>query len=156
MAGTGSGPEPRHVPRVGAVAAVFAYSTAAVMCLCGPVMVGFAVLTGADLTGLGIVSMVILVPLGLAIWCDVFDERRQNRRLDAVGVPATAEITGLADYHDGEETVVAVGLRISGPEVRAFEATWRYHAHHPSLRVGLHLTVVVVTDPAGNVFRVEF
>ncbi|MFJ9005805.1 hypothetical protein [Streptomyces canus] len=68
----------------------------------------------------------------------------------AVGVVATAEVTELSDWDDGEQAGVIVGLRISGPERRTFEATWK-RSKHPAIRVGLRLPAVV--DPADHLFR---
>jgi hypothetical protein len=129
------------------------YEAAALMCLCGPVMLGFALFTGAELLVIGIVFTVVFLPLGLALGSQTTHEREQNRRLDAVGVPATAEVTDLTDFdRDGESSGVEVGLQVSGPGFKAFETTWN-RTHHPALRVGLRLTAVV--DPASGLFRVE-
>ncbi|WP_216586131.1 hypothetical protein [Streptomyces brasiliscabiei] len=129
------------------------YETAAVMCLSGPVMLGFAVFTDADVLVVGIVFTVVFLPLGLAFWLQTTEERRQNRRLDAVGVPATAEITELTDFDwDGETAGVEVGLRVSGPGFRTFETTWR-RTRDVSFRLGQRLPAAV--DPSSGVFRVD-
>lgn len=129
------------------------YEMAALMCLCGPVMLGFALFAHADVLIIGIVFTVVFLPLGLAFWFQTTAEREQNRRLDAVGVAATAEVTGLTDFDwDGETPGVEVELRVSGPGFTTFETTWR-RTQDPALRVGLRLTAVV--DPAGGLFRVE-
>lgn len=108
------------------------------MVVCGPVTLGFAVVFG---------------PVGLGLWGNTAVSREENRRLDAVGVPAVAEITDLTDFEgDGESSGVEVGLRVSGPGLRAFEATWR-RTNHPGLRVGRRLAAVV--DASGGRFRVE-
>lgn len=149
MADDGDGPRWTRISRAGRGE----YEAAAVMCLCGPVMLGFAVFTGADLMFMGIVFTVVFLPLGLGLWGHTAAEREHNRRLDAVGVPATAEITDLTDFDwSGEESGVEVGLRVSGPGFRTFETTWK-RTHHPTLRVGLRLTAVV--DPSGGLFRVD-
>lgn len=141
------------IDHVGPWDAAFLYVIAAMVGLCGPVMLGFALLAGADLLVMGIVFTVLFVPVGLGFWCNTVAEREQNRRLDAVGVPATAEITDLTDFDwDGESSGVEVGLRVSGPGLRMFEATWR-RTHHPGLRVGRRLAAVV--DLSGGRFRVE-
>ncbi|MFG2779810.1 hypothetical protein ACGFY7_18405 [Streptomyces prunicolor] len=109
---------------------------------------------GADLMVMGVVFTAVFVPVGLGLWGHTVAEREQNRRLDAVGVPATAEITDLTDVEsDGESSGVEVGLRVSGPGLRTFEATWR-RTHHPALRVGRRLAAVV--DLSGGRFRVEW
>ncbi|MCX4769305.1 hypothetical protein EES39_21815 [Streptomyces sp. ADI92-24] len=129
------------------------YEAAALMCLCGPVMMGLALFTGADVVIIGIVFTVVFLPLGLGLWGHTVTEREQNRRLDAVGVPAAAEITGLTDFDwHGESPGVEVGLRVSEPGFRTFEMTW-HRTNHPGLRAGLRLTAVV--DPVGGLFRVD-
>ncbi|MGW1786224.1 hypothetical protein ACWCQQ_45230 [Streptomyces sp. NPDC002143] len=152
MADDGHGPRWTQVSRVGPGGAASAYGSAAVMCLCGPVMLGSALLGAAGLMVMGIVFTVVFLPLGLAFWGNTVVEREHNRRLDAVGVPATAEITELTDWDDGEDVGVTVGLRVGGPGFRTFETTWR-RSHHGALRVGLRLTAVV--DPHNGSFRVE-
>lgn len=99
----------------------------------------------------GIVLTVILVPVGLLIWLVVAAERKHNRRLDAVGVPATAEIITLTEWDTGDDSGAVVGMRITGPGLRTFEATWK-RSSHPGLRVGLRLDAVV--DPATRLYRV--
>lgn len=146
-------PQMSQVSRVGPWDAAFLYVCVAVLCLCGPVMLGFAVFAGADLMVVGLVFTPVFVPVGLGLWGNTAVERRHNRQLDSIGVPATAEVTDLADFDwSGEESGVAVGLRVSGPGLRTFEATWK-RSHHPALRVGLRLTAVV--DPSGGRFRVD-
>lgn len=145
-------PQWYRVSRVGPVDAFALYGSAVVMCLCGPVMLGATVLADAGLTVMGIVFTAVFVPVGLGLWAHTTTEREHNRRLDAVGVPATAEITQLTDWDDGEEAGVVLGLRVSGPGFRTFEASWRRSADD-ALWVGLRLTAVV--DPSGGRFRVE-
>ncbi|ADI04625.1 hypothetical protein SBI_01504 [Streptomyces bingchenggensis BCW-1] len=152
MADDADGTRWTQVSRVGPGGAASAYGSAAVMCVCGPVMLGSALLGAADLMVMGIVFTVVFLPLGLAFWGNTTVEREHNRRLDAVGVAATAEITELTDWDDGDDVGVTVGLRVSGPGFRTFETTWR-RSHHGALRVGLRLTAVV--DPYNGIFRVE-
>ncbi|WP_405975857.1 hypothetical protein OG496_50975 [Streptomyces sp. NBC_00988] len=141
------------IDQVGPGDAAFLYAISAVMVLCGPVMLGLAVFTGADLMVMGAVFTVVFVPVGLGFWGNTAVGREESRRLDAVGVPAIAEITDLTDFDwDGESSGVEVGLRVSGPELRTFEATWR-RTYHPGLRVGRRLAAVV--DASGGRFRVE-
>ncbi|MBK3566258.1 MULTISPECIES: hypothetical protein [unclassified Streptomyces] len=141
------------VDRVSWWDAVNLYFSAATLCLCGPVMLACTVFGGAELLLMGVVFTVIFLPVGLGLWFHTNLEREHNRRLDAVGVPATAEILDLTDFEwNGEESGVLVELRISGPGLRTFETTWK-RTHHPALRVGLWCKAVV--DPAGGRFRVE-
>ncbi|WP_406346105.1 hypothetical protein [Streptomyces sp. NBC_00648] len=149
-------PEPTRVARIGLPGALFLYANAALLCLFGPVMLAFTLFTDSNGTGTlltGILCTVFCAPLGLAIWGDTLSERENNQRLDAVGVAATAEVTGLTDWDDGEDSGVVVALRISTPGCPPFETTWK-RSRHPALRVGLRLKAVV--DPTSNLFRVEF
>jgi hypothetical protein len=156
MSDDGVRPDPVRmtlVDHVGPWDAAFLYVIAATVCLCGPVMLGLALFAGVDLMVVGIVFTVVFVPVGLGFGANTVGERKRNRRLDAVGIPATAEITDLTDFDwNGEESGVEVGLRVSGPGLRTFEATWR-RGHHPGLRVGRRLAAEV--DPAGGRFRVR-
>ncbi|MEV1070032.1 hypothetical protein [Streptomyces sp. NPDC050263] len=152
MTDHGDGPRWTQVSRVGPGGAASAYGSATVMCLCGPAMLGSALLGGADLMVMGIVFTVVFLPLGLAFWGVTTVERAHTRRLDAVGIPATAEITELTRWDDGDDVGVTVGLRVGGPGIPTFETNWR-RSHHAALRVGLRLTAVV--DPPSGSFRVE-
>lgn len=157
MADDANGPEPTRVSEIGPHGALFLYSVAVGLCLCGPALLVSAAFAnsgdGAGLLLAGILSTVLCIPLGIVIWANTSWERENNRRLDAVGVAATAEVTDLTDWDDGEQAGVTAGLRISGPGFRTFETTWK-RSKHPALRVGLRLTAVV--DPAGNLFRIDF
>ncbi|WP_329252284.1 hypothetical protein [Streptomyces canus] len=149
-----SGREPTQTSRIGPCAALFLYSTAAGLCLSGPVLLTVAGFTGtAGLLLAGVLCTVLCTPLGIVLWAHTDNEREYNRRLDTVGVPATAEVTELTDWDDGEQAGVTVGLRISGPRCPTFEATWK-RSKHPALRVGLRIPAVV--DPADRLFRIEF
>ncbi|WP_327320125.1 hypothetical protein [Streptomyces sp. NBC_01235] len=146
------GPEPKQVSRVGPFDALFLYVTASGLCLCGPVMLGLGVVAGAGLLLAGILFTPLCTPLGIALRAHIDVEREDNRRLDAVGVVATAEVTSLTDWADGESTGFVVGLRIGGPGCGAFETTWK-RSRHPALRVSLRLAAVVDRDR--RLFRVE-
>ncbi|MDT0318804.1 hypothetical protein [Streptomyces millisiae] len=152
MTDDGDGPGPVQASRIGPLGALFLYSLSVALVGSGPVMLVGAVLAGAGLLIGGVLCTVLCTPLGLVIWFSTSHERENNRRLDAAGVAATAEVTSLTDWDDGESTGVVVGLRVSGPGFRTFESTWK-RSHHPALRVGLRLGAVV--DPADNLFRVD-
>ncbi|MEH0420652.1 hypothetical protein [Streptomyces sp. B21-083] len=146
------GPGPRQVDRVGPFEALILYSFGAMLGLCGPVLLAFTFFADLDFLLGSVLCTVFCTPLGLALWFNAQFEREDNRRLDAVGIAVTAEVSSLTDWDDGESTGVAVGLRISGPGVQPFETTWK-HSSHPALRVGLLLRAVV--DPARSMFRLE-
>lgn len=147
-----NGPGPTQVSEIGLYATLVLYSTAVGMCMCGPVMLAFTVFADAPLLLGGVLSTLLCTPLGIGLWAHVSVERSNNRRLDAVGVAATAEVTDLTAWDDGDDAGVRVGLRISGPGFPTFETTWK-RSTHPALRVGLRLTALV--DPADNLFRVQ-
>ncbi|MGW6922732.1 hypothetical protein ACWGA9_15865 [Streptomyces sp. NPDC054950] len=149
--GTGDA-EPKQVSDTGLYGTVVLYSTALGMCVCGPVMLGFTLFAAAPLLLGGILSTLLCTPLGIGLWAHASLERADNRRLDAVGVTATAEVTDLTAWEDGDDAGVTVALRVSGPGFRTFETTWK-RSRHPALRVGLRLAAVV--DPADNLFRVS-
>lgn len=150
--GDGDGIQWTRVSRIGPWGAANLYVDALLMCLCGPVMLGAVLLTGADLMVMGIVFTTVFLPLGLALWAHTGVERERNRRLDDTGIPATAEITELTAWEDGEDAGVEVGMRVGGPGFRTFEVTWR-RSSHDALRVGVRLPAVV--DPSGGLYRVE-
>lgn len=150
--GEADGPEPKRVDQVGPLGALTLYSSALVLCLMGPLMLAFTYSAGAGLLLGGVLCTVFCTPIGLGLWFHTRFERASNRRLDAVGVVATAEVTSLAEWEDAESAGLLVGLRISGPGVRTFETTWK-RSSHPALRVGLRIRAVV--DPAADVFRVD-
>ncbi|MDX3309967.1 hypothetical protein P1S61_12860 [Streptomyces sp. ME08-AFT2] len=146
-----NGPAPTQVSKVGPWAAAWMYLFLVALGLSGPFLMVLGVFAGQGLVITGIVCTVVLVPLGFALGLTVAAERRYNRRLDAFGVPATAEITELTEWDTGDDGGAVVVLRVSGPDFRTFEATWK-RSQHPALRVGLRIDAVV--DPSGNLFRV--
>ncbi|MDX3452201.1 hypothetical protein PV396_09660 [Streptomyces sp. ME02-8801-2C] len=145
-------PEPTRVDRLGPFDALFLRVCAVLMGLCGPGLLACGFGAGVGVLLAGVLCTVLFVPMGLGLWFHTELERENNRRLDAVGVAATAEVTDLSDWDDGESRGVTVGLRISGPGVRTFETTWK-RSSHPALRMGLRFTAVV--DPGRGLFRLE-
>lgn len=146
------GPRWTRVSRVGPRSAAFLYGAAATLCLCGPFTLGAVLVAGRELLLIGVVFTVVLLPLGLALWGHTAAERGAGRRLDAQGIPATAEVTALTTWEDGEDSGADVGLWISGPGFPPFETTWR-RSSHGALRVGLRLPAVV--DPPHATYHVE-
>ncbi|MER6133042.1 hypothetical protein [Streptomyces sp. NPDC001815] len=146
-----NGPTPTQVSMVGPWAAAWMYLLLVTFGLLGPFLMVLGDFADQALVITGAVCTVVLVPLGLAAGLAVAVERRHNRRLDTLGVPATAEITELTEWDTGDDGGAVVVLRVSGPGFRTFEATWK-RSPHPALRVGLRLDAVV--DPSANLFRV--
>ncbi|MER7267011.1 hypothetical protein ABT344_01670 [Micromonospora carbonacea] len=77
--------------------------------------------------------------------------RRDQRRLETVGVAATAEITAMRPASLGEESGIEVSLLISGPGFEPF-ATASQCKEHPSLKVGARLNAVV--DPTDRLYAI--
>ncbi|MEU8088864.1 hypothetical protein AB0B57_35265 [Micromonospora sp. NPDC049101] len=77
--------------------------------------------------------------------------RRDLRRLEAVGVAATAEIVASRPTSLGEESGVELDLLISGPGFESFESTSRCK-EDPALAVGARLNVVV--DPSDRLYAI--
>ncbi|MFC8198587.1 hypothetical protein ACFUTV_24765 [Streptomyces sp. NPDC057298] len=145
------GPTPTQVSKVGPWAAGWMYLLLVAFGLLGPFLMVLGDFADQALVITGAVCTAVLVPLGFAAGLAVAVERRHNRRLDALGVPATAEITELTEWDTGDDGGAMVVLRVSGPGLRTFEATWK-RSPHPALRVGLRLDAVV--DSSANLFRV--
>lgn len=77
--------------------------------------------------------------------------RQDHRRLEAVGVAATAEITAVRPTSLGEESGIELSLLISGYGFEPFESASQCK-EHPSLRVGARLNAVV--DPANRLYAI--
>lgn len=101
-----------------------------------------------------VLVVVVLLPLGFAIWSDAGEHREDTERLLRAGRPAVAEVIDLelVDPGDGSADVAVLSLRISGDEVPSFEATYRGDAD-PDFRPGARLYATV--DPADNLFTLR-
>ncbi|MGW3645933.1 hypothetical protein [Streptomyces sp. NPDC000878] len=146
------GPPLEQVERISRLEAFLLYSSTVLLGLCGPVMLACTYFAGAPLLLGGVLCTVLCAPLGLGLFFHAQVEKENNRRLDAFGVQATAEVTEVTPWEDADDSGTAVGLRVSGPGFRTFEATWR-RAPHSAQRVGLRLDAVV--DRAHGLFRIE-
>ena len=104
------------------------------------------------LTELGL--LLIMLPLGFAIWSDAAEHKSDTERLLRAGRPAVAEITDVEVVSpDGESPDVHVlSLRISGDGVPPFEARYRCDLE-PGNVVGARLYATV--DPADNLFTLR-
>ncbi|MFT7837872.1 hypothetical protein Q5530_17185 [Saccharothrix sp. BKS2] len=95
--------------------------------------------------------LLLILPIGIALWFDADQHREDTGRLLRAGRPAVAEVVELelVDPGDGSADTAVLRLRISGDDVPPFEATYRGSAD-PEFRPGalLHATV----DPADNLF----
>jgi len=146
------GPPLEQVERISRLEAFLLYSSAVLLLLCGPVMLACTYFAGAPLLLGGVLCTVLCAPLGLGLFFHSQVEKENNRRLDAFGVQATAEVTAVTPWVDADDCGTAADLRVSGAGFRTFEATWR-RAPHSAQRVGLRLDAVV--DPVRGLFRVE-
>jgi hypothetical protein len=86
-----NGPAPTQVSKVGPWAAAWMYLFLVALGLLGPFLMVLGVFAGQGVVITGMVCTVVLVPLGFVAGLTVAAERRHNRRLDAFGVPATAQ-----------------------------------------------------------------
>ncbi|MFF3937288.1 hypothetical protein [Streptomyces phaeofaciens] len=116
--------------------------------LSGPFLMVLGVFAGQGVVITGMVCTVVLVPLGFVVGITVAAERRHNRRLDAFGVPATAEITELTEWDTGDDGGAVVVLRVSGPGFRTTSGheVGRRAARHLPDRIGR-------VGPQGGRFR---
>ncbi|WP_410561814.1 hypothetical protein [Amycolatopsis sp. cmx-4-61] len=115
----------------------------------GPVVAAAA--GGMDQPVLGGVLAAVLMPMGVSLWRGTTRAKRRLLRLDEVGLLAKAEILAAA-AGGGDDNPLRLTLRVSGPEVPAFEAVVTT-GYRPDLVPGRELTAVV--DPADRTFLVR-
>ncbi|MGI5217639.1 hypothetical protein [Nocardia sp. CA-290969] len=140
---------PRQVELIGPVAGVITYVIAAGLILTGPVVALTA--SPADALCPGIITF----PIGIALAVQTYEWRGTERRFQAVGLPATAEITAVRIRQGGESPDVAeLRVRISGPGVDPFKAVCEVPSLSPRPQVGDRLRVVV--DPSDNSFAIGY
>ncbi|MEV0734172.1 hypothetical protein [Polymorphospora sp. NPDC050346] len=77
--------------------------------------------------------------------------RRDQRRLETIGVLASAEITAVRPISLGEESGIELTLLISGPGFEPFESVSQCE-DHSALRVGAQLNAVV--DPTDGLYAI--
>ena len=77
--------------------------------------------------------------------------RRDLRRLETVGVVATAEIMAVRPASLGEESGIELRLLISGSGFEPFESASQCK-DHPGLKVGVRLNAVV--DPTDGLYAI--
>ncbi|MFG3705879.1 hypothetical protein ACGF7U_14255 [Micromonospora sp. NPDC047670] len=99
--------------------------------------------------GVGVTGSCVMLALREARLDD--RARRDQRRLEAVGVPATAEITAVRPTSLGEESGIELSLLISGPGFEPFASASRCK-EHPGLEVGARLNAVV--DPTDRLYAI--
>jgi hypothetical protein len=101
-----------------------------------------------------VLVVVLMVPLGFALWSDATAHRADTERLLRAGRAAVAEVIDmeLLDPGDGNADIAVLRLRISGDGVPPFETTYRGD-HDPEFRPGARLYATV--DPADNLFTLR-
>ncbi|MEU4448667.1 hypothetical protein AB0K14_39865 [Actinosynnema sp. NPDC050801] len=99
------------------------------------------------------IAMLIVTALGVDMWTTANQAEADTARLRQAGRPAIAEVVGVevVDHEEGPTTSV-LSLRISGDDVRPFDATYRGR-HRPEHRVGARFDAVV--DPTDNLFSLK-
>lgn len=130
------------------------YGFALVIWLFGPAQVVVVFVLGENQLVFAIVGSVLTVaaiPLGLLVWRTGSRPIADTRRLDRVGVPATAEIVAVRDADLSGMPGVELRLRISGQGFQPFETTVECR-DEDELRVGARLAARV--DPADQLFMI--
>lgn len=107
------------------------------------VVTGPIVYAANDGGTVGIVLTVVPLPLGIAVWRGISRAKRRLLRLDAVGLPATAEVLSVEPI--SEDATVRVRLRISGPDVPGFVIE-HDAGYHPVFTPGNRLVAAVDPD----------
>lgn len=144
----------RQVIPKSAFARLSAYVGGAVLLLLGPAMMIVIAAAGAFEWPTLVGGMAIIVTAGgFAVLSIVSTIRMQRRveRLARTGRPATAEVIAVRPASIGEETGVEATLRVSGPDVPAFEMAHR----GTESRVGaLGERFAVIVDPADGAYLI--
>ncbi|CAM5246948.1 MULTISPECIES: hypothetical protein [Streptomyces] len=123
---TSSGAQPAQVSTLNGIGAVLMKGVAALIVPCGPaVLVVAALLPGRHWIVLlaGSLTTAVGVPAGVALWRLASRNRAGTRRLEAVGVRATAEVLALALTASDEGHTYEVAMRVSGLGFEPFEVT---------------------------------
>ena len=146
--------EPRYVKDPGPGVKVSTLIGCGLLALCGPTLMLFAALRADGTLGVlgGVVLTLVAVPFSLWIWRGTRRLTERIRRLDSIGVPATAEIVVALPGPIGEKRAFSVGLQVSGEGFAPFQATLRCDPDE-RLMVGARLAATV--DPETRAFRVE-
>lgn len=144
---------PRYVKDPGPGVTVSTLIGCCLLALCGPALILFAALRSDGTIGVlgGIVLTVVAMPFSLWIWRGTRRLTERIRRLDSLGVPATAEIVIAVPGPIGEKRAFSVGLRVSGERFTPFEATLRCD---PDERLRAGETLAATVDPETLSFRI--
>lgn len=96
----------------------------------------------------------LMILSGLAIWSEAVRTKKDTARLRESGRPAVAQIITAEriDPGDGSADVSVLTVRITGPDVPAFEGTYSCD-YDERFRPGSHFKAVV--DPSDNLFTLR-
>ena len=143
-----------EVTPVGRTWRLSTYGLCLVMVLSGPGFLALDLLLDANIWAgivIGALLSLILVPLAIAMWSDVGRTARRMRRLDAAGVPATAEVLSVTPTSYDDRTRVELKLWIDAPGIEPFEAL---HTRDDSTDLDVDTTLGAVVDPAERLYAV--
>lgn len=138
----------------GPFARAIGYVGSVVLLLLGPALIVVVSAAGAfelpTLIG-GIAILVISGGFGVLSMVSITRMQRRVERLARNGRPAAAEVIAARPASIGEETGVEVTVRVSGPDVPAFEMT---HRSTDSRIAALGETFRVIVDPADGAYMI--
>ncbi|MEU8698325.1 hypothetical protein AB0C61_11715 [Streptomyces sp. NPDC048680] len=123
---TSSGAQPSQVSTLNGVGAVLMKGVAALVVSCGPAVLAVTPLLPDRhwiVLLVGTLTTAVSVPGGIALWLLASRNRAGTRRLEAVGVRATAEVLTSTLTASDEGHTYVVAMRVSGLGFEAFEVT---------------------------------
>ncbi|WP_329036235.1 hypothetical protein OHT61_07715 [Streptomyces sp. NBC_00178] len=123
---TSSRAQPVQVSTLGGVGAVLMKGVAALVVPCGPAVLAVAVLLLDRhwiVLLVGTLATAASVPGGVALWRLASRNRAGTRRLEAIGVRATAEVLTSTLTASDEGHTYEVVMRVSGLGFEPFEVT---------------------------------
>lgn len=143
--------EPRQVELIGFAAGVMTYSIASGLILAGPIAVW---IDGSLATGLW--WGVFTFPIGIGLAVSTYGWRWEEKRFQAAGIAATAEILAvnrIRDTDEGQDTA-ELTVRISGPGFDTFDADCEVPTGGVRPKIGDQRTVMV--EPSNLTFAIGY
>jgi hypothetical protein len=138
----------------GPVARASSYVGGVVLLLLGPALIVVVWVAGAFELPTLLGGIAILVTSGVFGILSMVSTTRMQRRVERLarnGLPATAEVIASRPASIGEETGVEVTVRVSGPDVPAFEMT---HRSTESRIAALGETFRLIVDPSDRAYMI--
>jgi hypothetical protein len=151
---TSSAAQPAQVSTLSGVGALLMKGVAALVAPCGPAVLGVAVLLPDRhwiVLLVGTLTTAVSVPGGVALWRLASRNRAGTRRLEAIGVRATAEVLTSTLTGSDEGHTYEVVMRVSGLGFEPFEVTQR-RTGSAGLSAGARLQALV--DPFDRSFTI--